>query len=60
MTAQEFKAWFNGFTENIDSTPTEAQWRRIKEEVANIDGNANDFPTVTWINADSPISDAGC
>src|SRR5262245_37913344 len=38
MTPQEFKAWFEGFTEAIDGTPTKAQWKRINERVAEIDG----------------------
>lgn len=38
MTPQEFKAWFEGFTEALTATPTKAQWTRIKERVADIDG----------------------
>lgn len=38
MNLSEFKAWFSGFTENMDSTPNEKQWARIKERVAEIDG----------------------
>ena len=38
MTPQEFKAWFDGFTENVDKQPTQKQWARIKERVAEIDG----------------------
>ena len=38
MTPKEFKAWFDGFTECMDSTPNEKQWKRIKERVAEIDG----------------------
>ncbi len=37
MTPKEFKAWFEGFTEEI-RTPTKAQWARIKTRVADIDG----------------------
>ena len=40
MTPQEFKAWFDGFTENVDKQPTQKQWARIKERVAEIDGKA--------------------
>jgi len=39
MTNKEFKAWFEGFTEALSGTPTKAQWARIKERVAEIDGN---------------------
>lgn len=38
MTPQEFKAWFEGFTEAVDGVPSKAQWKRIKDRVAGIDG----------------------
>lgn len=38
MTPKEFKAWFDGFTEAMEGTPTVKQWARIKERVAEIDG----------------------
>lgn len=38
MTQAEFKAWFEGFTEAIEKAPTQKQWARIKERVAEIDG----------------------
>lgn len=38
MTPQEFKAWFDGFTEALTGCPNKAQWTRIKERVAEIDG----------------------
>lgn len=37
MTPQEFKAWFDGYTEALDAAPTEKQWKRIKAQVAKID-----------------------
>jgi hypothetical protein len=41
MTPNEFKAWFDGFTEAFDGKiPTKAQWDRIKARVADIDGKA--------------------
>lgn len=40
MTPSEFKAWFDGFTEEMKGQPTKAQWTRIKERVAQIDGKA--------------------
>lgn len=39
MRSAEFKAWFEGFTEALDGLPNEAQWKRICERVATIDGN---------------------
>ncbi len=38
MTPQEFKAWFDGFTEAFTGVPTKAQWSRVKERVGEIDG----------------------
>ena len=38
MTPVEFKAWFDGFVEGMDGKPTEKQWARVKERVAEIDG----------------------
>jgi hypothetical protein len=40
MTPIEFKAWFDGFLEGIDEVPTQKQWVRIKDRVAEIDGHA--------------------
>lgn len=40
MTPNEFKAWFDGFTEAFSGCPTKAQWTRIKERVSEIDGKA--------------------
>lgn len=41
MNLQEFKAWFDGFTENVgDKGPTIKQWKRIKDRVGEIDGVA--------------------
>jgi hypothetical protein len=41
MTPSEFKAWFDGFTEAFEGRiPTKAQWGRIKDRVAEIDGKA--------------------
>ena len=38
MHLQEFKAWFEGYTEAMKGAPTEKQWARIKEQVKKIDG----------------------
>jgi hypothetical protein len=37
MTPQEFKAWFDGFSEGIDGLPSEKQWEKIKRRVKDID-----------------------
>lgn len=36
MNLQEFKAWFEGFTENLDGPPSERQWKRIVEKIGKI------------------------
>jgi hypothetical protein len=37
MTLIEFKAWFDGFTENMAGPPNVTQWERIQERVKEID-----------------------
>ena len=44
MTLDEFKAWFGGFTENLDGPPNEKQWKRIKTRVGEIDGTSTPYP----------------
>ena len=39
MTLAEFKAWFDGFTEDMEVAPTPKQWKRIKDRVKQIDGS---------------------
>ena len=38
MRLSEFKAWFEGFSENIGDQPTKKQWKRIQLRVEEIDG----------------------
>jgi len=44
MTLSEFKAWFTGYTENMDGPPSSKQWKRIKKIVKDIDGVAISYP----------------
>lgn len=44
MTLSEFKAWFEGFSEGIDTAPTEAQFAKIKAKVALITGTPTSYP----------------
>ena len=37
MTLNEFKAWFEGFQEGIDVTPTLPQWNRIREKINEVE-----------------------
>lgn len=37
MLVAEFKAWFEGFTENMSGIPNKKQWDRIKKRVEEID-----------------------
>ena len=41
MNMSEFKAWFDGFTENIDGAPSAKQWKRITEQIAEVDETEN-------------------
>lgn len=38
MTLAEFKAWFAGYTEDMDGPPSAKQWKRVKKRVSEIDG----------------------
>lgn len=40
MKTSEFKAWFEGFVENLDGAPTAAQFDKIRAKVAEIDETA--------------------
>lgn len=44
MTPQEFKAWFDGFTEGVAGLPNEDQWARIKARVSQIDNTPTTYP----------------
>ena len=44
MTLGEFKAWFEGFTENISGRPNEKQWKRICKLVKDIDEEQTPWP----------------
>lgn len=44
MTLTEFKAWFEGYTEGLESAPTKAQFERIKEKVKEISGTPITYP----------------
>ena len=37
MNLQEFKAWFEGFSENLTDTPTKVQWDKIKAKITTIE-----------------------
>lgn len=36
MTVSEFKAWFDGYMENIPGHPDERQFARIKEQISEL------------------------
>lgn len=36
MTAEQFKAWFDGFCEGIDGVPTADQWQKLRGKVAEL------------------------
>lgn len=42
MNLSEFKAWFEGFTESMEGTPSAKAWKRIQDRVKSI---KSDEPT---------------
>jgi len=44
MNLSEFKAWFEGFTENLDGKPDAKQWARIKAKI----GEIKDAPPTSY------------
>jgi len=48
MTINEFKAWFEGYTENITKLPTQKQWARIKERVDEIDAKEGKWEKIIY------------
>ena len=48
MLVNEFKAWFDGFTEQMTKPPTATQWKRIKARVKQID----DAPVTEYVYRD--------
>ncbi len=43
MTTQQFKAWFEGFTEQMSGPPNELQWKRIKEKISSVQVGSNPY-----------------
>ena len=46
MHLSEFKAWFEGFTEEMKGTPTAAQWKKICQRVAEITNDYTPAPII--------------
>lgn len=44
MNLSEFKAWFEGFTEDMDGPPNSKQWKRIKKRVSEITSEPTPYP----------------
>jgi hypothetical protein len=44
MTLSEFRAWFDGFTEDMAGPPNAKQWKRIQSRVKEITGAAVSYP----------------
>jgi hypothetical protein len=47
MTNNEFKAWFEGFSEGVSWTPTREQWEKVVAKVKMID-NMPLFPQIVY------------
>ncbi len=39
LSAGDFKSWFAGFSEHIETAPTPEQWNRIRQQVSLIGGS---------------------
>lgn len=44
MHLSEFKAWFEGFTEDMDGRPNEKQWAKIQKRVKEITADYTPAP----------------
>lgn len=44
MNLSEFKAWFEGFTEDMYGPPNAKQWKRIKKRVSKITSDPTTWP----------------
>lgn len=44
MNLSEFKAWFEGFTEDMNGPPSQRQWKRIKKRVSEITSEPTPWP----------------
>ena len=44
MNLSEFRAWFEGFTEEMDGPPSTKQWKRIKKRVSEIIDAPTTYP----------------
>lgn len=75
MTLNEFRAWFDGFSEAIGDAPTPEQWAKIKAKLAQArepvvvpsmwpqfqpgEGNVQRSPSVVSPNCQRPIIVSG-
>ena len=55
MNIQQFKAWFEGFSENIGTEPTPKQWAKIKAKIHELReetpmpyAKLEDYPRYKW------------
>jgi hypothetical protein len=44
MQLSEFKAWFEGYTEEMEGPPSKKEWERIKAKIAMINGVPITYP----------------
>lgn len=54
LTASEFKAWFDGFSQGINGVPTKEQWELIKKKVEEISFNYNYFNAPLYTREPNP------
>lgn len=51
MNFHDFRNWFDGFVENIEGAPTEAQWQRLLARMAEVTETA---PTPVIVQQQAP------
>lgn len=57
-TFHDFLVWFDGWAENIDGTPTEKQWTRLKAKVAEV-RSATPQPAAVIVHERNGVQTAG-
>jgi len=55
MDTKEFKAWFEGFCESIETTPTPEQWAKVKAKIEGLEPVKLTIPSFPIPRSPEPI-----
>jgi hypothetical protein len=58
MTIAEFKAWFEGYTEEMVGPPSPEQWKRIMARVSELGRTGVLFPRFVSFNSTDSLKDS--